>query len=226
MRLTKRSYLTLAIILSLLALLHQPQAVAASQTETFRYHMTDEPHSLDPARNSVSDAAYFFPQLMRGLYTYSNAKGLVPEGAKRCSVQGLKISCELASKKWSDGSAVVADDYVRAFRHLLGKDSKNSALQLLSNLKNAIDVSSGKKPAADLGVASQGANKLVFTLQEPDPDFLFKLTSPLFVPIKSEKFPERDKASEIITNGPYKISEWSRGRRIRLVPDPQFDADA
>ncbi len=205
----------------------------ASQSETptqrvFRFHVPNEPISLDPLFTQSSDASYFLANVMRGLYTYSNEEGLTPEGAKSCHFKTpLKIECELAADRvWSDGSAIVAEDYVRAFRRLSGAGSRSSAVELLKNVKSAVAVHGGKAKPEDLGIHAVTSHRLAFEFAKPDPDFLFKLAASVLVPVKSETFPSRKKSAEAVVNGPYKVASWTVGRRVRLEPNLKYKGGA
>lgn len=200
---------------------------STSHSETvFRYHLQAEPSSLDPSRVSNIDASYFFPNVMRGLFRYSAEEGLLLDQAKSCKFASLlKIECTLKDGlKWSDGSAITAADYERAFRHLLSPTSKSPAIELLRNLKNSIAVNAGKAPLEKLGVKAVGEKKIVFEFERHDPEFFYKLSASIFGPIKQTKFPES--SGDVIVNGPYKIVSWTKGRRLRLERNPHFDSKA
>jgi oligopeptide transport system substrate-binding protein len=216
----------LALIIACLAPPLKGFGAVSSQIETFRFHMPTEPTSIDPSRFAISDAGYFLPLLYRGLFHYSNSKGLVPFGAKACSVDGLKVRCTLSDRKWSDGSAITSEDYVRGFRLVLGKNAKNTSVELMANVRNALDVNGGKKPETELGVSSDGPRKIVFELMQKDPDFLFKLAAPVFVPLKSTTFADRENSRSAVVNGPYRIDQWTPGRRVHLKANPYFDSDS
>jgi len=182
-----------------------------------------EPSSLDPARLSAGDVSYFYRNLMRGLYGYANDKGLVPEGAESCDFESkLKLVCRLRPVLWSDGSRVEAADYVRAFRRLA--KAATATVDLLRNLKNALAVYAGTAAAEKLGVRAEGSQRLIFEFERADTDFLFKLSSSLLVPVKTENFPGLGEAKGLVFNGPYQVLSWTRGRRMNLVPNPRFQS--
>lgn len=214
-----RNYVSFLFIAFLL-----PSALAKSPPDIFRFHVSSEPASLDPSRLESSEANYLFHNLYRGLYRWSSSAGLVADGARECSrPEQLRIVCTLdPAATWSDGVGVEAEHYVRAFRHLVAPTSKSLGVELLGNVVGALEAFSGKMPVTRLGVTALGRHRLEIRLKRPDPDFLYKLTSPLLVPIRSERFPERDQAAQHIYNGPYQIEAWEIGKRIRLRPNPRY----
>ncbi len=191
----------------------------------FRFHMPTEPSSIDPALLVSSDASYFLINVMRGLYTYHESEGLKPEGAQSCAFETpRRISCRLKKdRKWSDGTDVVADDYVRAFRRLVTPTARSLSVELLKRVKNAVEIHAGKMAADQLGVRAQGSHRLIFDFESRDQDFLYKLTHSVLVPVKSEKFPKREDSAQTVVNGPYKVASWTPGRRIRLEPNSRYE---
>lgn len=213
-----------AVFLTVALLLSPPLRVSHAETLTpFTLHMPTEPSSVDPAMLSSSDASYFLTNVMRGLFVYDDKAGLVPEGAKSCHLENkIKLVCELAEQRWSDGSNVTAEDYVRGFRRLVKPNAKNLSVELLKNLKNALAINAGKKPPEELGIRADSPKKLSIEFEKPDAEFLYKLTYSVLVPVKSESFPKREESASAIVNGPYKILSWSPGRRIRLTSNPFY----
>jgi oligopeptide transport system substrate-binding protein len=198
-------------------------APAYAEEQVFRFHLSVEPHSLDPARLTSTDASYFFNNIVRGLYSYSNEKGLLAEGAESCLFETqLKLICRLKKTKWSDGSEIVAGDYVRAFRRLASPGAKTGAVELIKNLRNTLDAFAGKVPTDKIGIRAEGNNELIFEFQQFDPDFLYKLTSNYLVPVKLDRFPIAGDLKGLYFNGPYRVVRWQKGRRLRLEANPYY----
>jgi len=221
------------MVLSLAAALTASQIIGsrdvqAAQSETpevavFRFHLPTEPQSLDPSKISSSDASYFFNNTMRGLYSFSNTEGLIAEGAESCRFETpLKLVCHLADRFWSDGSPVVAGDYVRSFQKLVSSAGKNPSVELLKNVKNVLAVNSGKIALDRLGVTANEPQHLTIEFEKPDPEFLYKLTASVLVPIKNTSFPKRGELAGLVFNGPYKIVSWTLAHRMRLEANPYY----
>ena len=191
--------------------------------ENFKFHLGSEPKSLDPAQVSLSDSVgYFYQNIYQGLYLYQQKK-LVPLGSKTCQLHKLTLTCELNPLfKWSDGKVVQASEYVTAFRHLISYKSKNPIIRILKNLKNASRVFAGELTEANLGVKALGPLRLQFEFDKADPEFLYKLTSPLTAPIRSDQFPKEEDASKLLVTGPYQIETWTKRKRILLTENPNY----
>jgi oligopeptide transport system substrate-binding protein len=188
----------------------------------FSFHLFGEPYSLDPATASGTSGSYLFQTLFRGLFRYNN-HNLIGDGAKRCHRLGLRLSCDLDSRfKWSDGTPVTSQDYVRAYRRLFDPDIKSVATELLLHLKNAHQIMKGEARLEDLGVSADGPLRLNFDFDSADPEFEYKLTHPALAPLHTLPIPDRSKAASLLVNGPYQIESWVKGQKIRLKPNPYF----
>jgi oligopeptide transport system substrate-binding protein len=192
----------------------------------FRFHLLGETYSLDPAMTSGSSGTYLFHNLMRGLYRYNEDRGLVHEGAKVCKwVHDKRLECELANTKWSNGELVRPQQYVASFRRVVNPVNKGAHFDLVKNLKNASAIFTGTMPVESLGISSiehNGKDVVVFDFDRPDPEFEYKLALPQLAPIYSTQFPSRENATKLVSNGPYKIEQWSLGRSVRLTSNSQY----
>lgn len=195
----------------------------------FRFHLPSEPSALAPAQLGSADVSLLFNNLYRGLYTFSNEKGLRPEGAESCSwaKSNLELTCKLSKKSvWSDGKVIEAADYVRGWRALFSSSAKAASSELLLNVKNARAILRGEKKKEELGVIAIDSRTLKVVFERLDPEFLYKLALVTLVPIRDEKFPDRKNAAALISNGPYIISKWKIGSRLSLEPNKNFHPES
>lgn len=192
-------------------------------TPTFSFHLFGEPYSLDPVVVGTSTGGYLFSNVFQGLYRYHPQMGLIPAGAESCETQKLKVICKLKKGiKYSTGQNVAAADYVRSFRRLMNPNSKSIQKDLLLSLKNAKSILARKVTIDQLGVTAPDDHTLIFEFDEEDPDFLYRLTSNSLVPFPEGNIPDRDQVKKAAYSGPYKVTEWVRGQRIKLEPNPHF----
>jgi oligopeptide transport system substrate-binding protein len=214
---------TRLILILFLSVCRLHLATAAGE-KVFRFHMMEEPSTLDPAKLESNEQSYLFSAVFAGLYKFDDKNGLIPVGAEKCEwSNSKKLRCTLnKSFKWSDGSPVVADHYIQAFRHVLDPATKSRDAELLFSLQGAQDIYKGQQPkdSANLGIQSQGDYELVFSFAKPDFEFEYKLVNPSLFPWK--KLPDDQKLSANLYNGPYKMTHWQRGKKITLVSNDQF----
>lgn len=207
---------------ALLLLLLSPLALAATPPP-FSFHLFGEPYGLDPIQIGASSGSYLFSNIFRGLYRYHPQKGLIHAEAETCKFHRLTLKCTLKKElKYSTGQPIVAADYVRSFRRLMDPATKSTQKDLLLSLKNAPEVLAGLKPVNTLGVSAPDERTLLFEFSKEDPEFLYRLTSNALVPMPEGKIPDRENAKEVAYNGPYKLTEWNKGKRIKLEPNPFF----
>lgn len=197
------------------------------------FPIDNEPKYLDPQIVSDRGAANIIANCFEGLVTYDASGAVVPAGCEKFefSADGLTYVFTLRQDaKWlvtksaealfPEGEAekfdsrVTAADYVFAFRRVADGATQSAAFPYLSSVKNAVKVHSGKLSTEKLGVYSSGDYTLIVELERPDANFLSALTLPAFVPC-NETFFELTKGryclstSNIISNGPFYISNWA-----------------
>ncbi|MCB0378682.1 MAG: peptide ABC transporter substrate-binding protein [Bdellovibrionales bacterium] len=189
----------------------------------FSFHLFSEPLHLDPARSRASSASYFFLNTLRGLYIYDDEKGLISEGG-RCRWQGsLRLHCSiLPSHLWSNGQRVTAEDYRRAFWHVISPQTASPRADILQNLKNAQSILNGKQPASSLGFHI--LNKFEFNLEftQPEPEFIYKLSSTALFPRPEAQPSDKESYKNFLSCGPYQIEDWKMGSELRLKPNPYY----
>ena len=206
--------------------------------EQMVFPIDSEPKYLDPQIVSQHGAANIIQNCFEGLVTYNENGEIVPAGCEsyNVSADGKTYTFSLRQNaKWSItrsaqalfgeeefknfDSRVTAADYVFAFRRVADSATGSPAFPYISGIKNAKAVHEGKLSKEKLGVFSSGDFTLVIELERADSGFLSALTRPAFVPC-NETFFELTKGryclsvSNIISNGPFYISNWADGTAI------------
>ena len=120
--------------------------------------------------------------------------------------------------KWSDGSPVVAGDFVRAWRQAVDPKTAAPYAFLLDNIVHAKKIMQMKLPAKNLVVKALDDLTLQVNLWQPDSAFLEKLSLPIFYPLPKIK----GENHQIISNGAYKINKWVVQEKIELVKNPYY----
>ncbi|WII70999.1 peptide ABC transporter substrate-binding protein [Bdellovibrio sp. 22V] len=183
--------------------------------KVFRLHLANEPGGLDPNKQRTSASSYLLGNLYRNLFTFDDKKGLVPDLALGCKCDKKKnLICTLKKDlKWSDGSPLLAQDFLRTYKKILNAKTAAPRADLLFKIKNAEDIYSGKKNMESLGVTAPNELTLKFEFQTPDPDFEYNLANFLLAPTKENLS---------VYSGPYKMREWKKGHKIVLEPNTQY----
>lgn len=157
-------------------------------------------------------------QVFEGLYNLDKKDNFVPAVAKGMpktnkakTVYTIKLK---KNAKWSDGSAVTANDFVYAWRRAVDpKTAPGYASLFKDSIKNATEINEGKLPAKKLAVKAKDAHTLVITLKRPVPYFISLLSFETFFPQK-QSFVEKQgnkygkDAKHTLYNGPFVMKTW------------------
>ena len=121
--------------------------------------------------------------------------------------------------RYSNGAEVKPDDIRRGLQQELTVSGDTRRLANVVGAPACIRA----KTVCDLsrGVEVDNAtNRVAFHLREPDPDFLYKLTEPLFATPVGE--PGKPASTPRPATGPYMIGEYREPHRFTLVRNPYF----
>lgn len=100
-----------------------------------------------------------------------------------------KISFELKTTAWSDGTPVSADDFVFAFKRILDPAFSSTAAVLLYSIKNARAIKAGDASIDSLGITAPDSKLLEIELEDGADynEFLENLASPALVALRQDK---------------------------------------
>jgi oligopeptide transport system substrate-binding protein len=195
----------------------------AADSAVFRFHLFMEPSTLDPQAVTSATGNFVFNALYKGLFSYHGRKGLRGEGARTCRRTKHHLTCTLnPDHKWSNGERVTAHEYVATFRRLIDPKLSSPQSDLIFTLKNARSIWAGRMDVISLGVKALAPHILEFEFETEDSEFEYKLISPTLAPLPPGGFKRKENATEMITSGPYIISEWRAGAWIHMKRNPQY----
>lgn len=217
------------IFSALLALALMMPAVAADKT--LHMHNGGDPQSLDPHKVSGDWENRIVGDLFEGLLTEDKQGKPVAGMAERWDISddGLVYTFYLREAKWSDGSLVTADDFLFGFQRLMNPETAAKYAWLQFPVKNSEAINSGKADLDILGVEAVDERTLRITLENPTPYFLGALVHYTSYPIPRHIYDIHGdswvKPENIVSNGPYKVSEWVPGSHVRAaINEHHYDA--
>ena len=218
-------------------------------TLTF-FDLNEQFSHLDPQRNYTGeDLAFSSGYLTRTLTAFKlstngeQANTVVPDLATDTgkSSDGAKTwSFTLRDGvKWEDGSDVTCADIKygvsRTFAQTVITDGPTYAISLLDIPKDADGNSTYKGPyetskndtaAFDKAVVcSPDGKTITFHLNQPAGDFNNTVTLTAFAAVPKAKDTGEKYDDKIVSNGPYKISEYTKGQQLVLDRNPNWSAD-
>lgn len=189
---------------------------SSSSTETFNRMEKDVISTMDNAHITDVISGQAVVDTGDGLYRYKGKK-LQPAVATKVvkpTNKGLTYTFNLRKTKWSNGDPVTAKDFVFAWRRATDPKTKSEYAYLFSGIKNADDITAGKKAPSTLGVKAEGNYKLVVTMERPIPYFSTMMVNPVFFPLNQktvEKYGKKfgTQSKYLVFNGPFKLTNWN-----------------
>ena len=203
------------------------------QAATLNVHNGGDPSSLDPHKLSGDWENRIAGDIFEGLVAEDVLAEAIPGQAESWTISddGLVYTFKLRDGiSWTDGQPVTAGDFEFAFQRLMDPATAAEYAYLQYPIKNAKAINEGKiKDLKELGVKATDAKTLVITLEQPTPYFIGALTHytayPLPKHVLESKGSDWVKVDNIVTNGPYKPTEWVPGSHVTTVKnDKYYDA--
>lgn len=138
--------------------------------------------------------------------------GLAKSG--KVSKDGKTWTFKLRNAKWSNGSAITAQDFVYSWRRTVTPATKSQYAYLFSSIKNATKINAGNANPDTLGIKAEGKHTVVVTLNKPVAYFKVLMTYSLFAP-QSQKIVDKygkkyaTKSQYTVYSGPFKVKNWT-----------------
>ena len=176
---------------------------------TFTACVGSEPDTIDPALNSAVDGAILCIHAFEGLMTQDkDGVTIVPAQAESYTVSEDQLVYTFTLReglKWSDGSALTANDFVYSWNRAIAPETAADYAYMFESIAGYDE---GK-----LDVVAQDDRTLVVTLKAVTPYFLELCAFPTFFPVQQATVEANPDAwatnpETYVGNGPYKLVEW------------------
>jgi oligopeptide transport system substrate-binding protein len=210
---------------------------AANQTMTIAWGA--EPPSLDPGLATDTTSSNVLLNIMDPLVRLDpKTNEAVPSLAESWDVSedGKTVTYHLRQDgKWTNGDPVTAKDFVYSWRRTLSPELAADYAYQLYGIEGAIDYNACTKNcdalADKVGVEAPDDFTLVVHLTSPQPWFIQQSAHHSFLAVNQkavEQFGDKwTEASNIVTNGPFKVAKWEHDAELDLVKwDEWRDADS
>jgi len=202
---------------------------ADAYSNVLKRSLGPEPETLDVHAAISLQAAIVLRDLGEGLTGYSASGELVPAAAERWEVSedGLTYSFWLRPEaRWSNGEAVVAEHFVYSFHRLVNPSTAAPYAQHLIDIENAEAIIKGDESVESLGVTANSEFELSIRLARPVPYFLKLLAHnsahPVFPPAVEAHGNGFARAGNLVSNGAYKLEDWTMGSMISLSRNEHY----
>lgn len=211
-----------------------PPSVEPPADQVLRLNVSQEPQFLDPQQATDSISLQVLRSIGHPLLFYNEQLELVPglaEELPEIAPDGQTITYTLGAHQYSDGTDIVAEDFVTAFRRLADPRIASGYAYVLDPLAGFVEAQEAD-PADDaavdaaleaLGVEAPDPSTVVITLSRPASYFAYITALWLTYPVREDfVFTE---AEGYVSSGPMMIEEWNHQSDITLVPNPNWTGD-
>jgi oligopeptide transport system substrate-binding protein len=188
-----------------------------------------EPQTLDQSQTSIDIEAFIVKDLYEGLTVYDANGKIVPGAAESWTVSddGTVYTFKIRDNaNWSDGSPVVAEDFIFSMRRV--EDPKTAAgyANILYPIKNAEAINKGTVPVDQLGMKAINDKTLEVTLERPTPFFIELLSHQTALPINKASFEKNGvdfvKPGKLVGNGAFKLTEHVPNDHLTVVKNENY----
>lgn len=195
---------------------------------------TSDITTADPALATDAVAFNLIANTMEGLYRLDQDGKAIPalaEGEPELNADETVYTFKLRDANWSNGEPVTANDFVYAWQRALDPETASQYAYIMSTVKNADAISTGKLPKEELGVKAVDEKTLEVTLERPDPSFISLTSFGTFTPINEAFATEKGSdfstgTDNLLYNGPFVWSQWDREQGYVLTKnDTYWDAE-
>ena len=251
LRCLQRLLAKLLFVLVLLQPLQNEPALAKDQIFYLNNH--SEPETLDPGLSHGRYERNILMTLFEGLVSLDpKTLEALPGTAKSWQVKNGGLVYDFVLRKnarWSDGKPVTSEDFVFAWKRILDPKFASPNAYHLYPIKNAKAYHLGqpiveantettsqntsqkaKKTRnatfADVGIRPVSSHRLVVTLEQPTPYFLFLTGLDILAPVPKHVVKKHGKswtqAKKIVTNGPFRLQEWKPSYSLSVERNPNY----
>ncbi len=198
------------------------------ESRTLTLVLEQDPPQLDSTRSTDTVSIRVLGHVKEGLTRYDDRNQLTGGVAERWEVREDGATFWLREDaRWSDGEAVTAHDFVYAWRRVQDPATTSEYAFIMYGIENAEAINTGQMPPEALGVRAAGDHVLEVSFERPIPFFARLTAFAVFLPVREDfAAPRGDRygagAADMLYNGPFVISRWSRGARLTLDRNPHY----
>jgi len=188
-----------------------------------------EPASLDPHVVTGQPEIRIVGSLFEGLVIRGlNGPTVRPGLAKSWDIapNGKTYTFHLRQLKWSDGSILNSNDFVKSWKRFVNPKTASEYSTLLKVIHNATEIRQNLLPVDSLGISAPNDSTFVVNLEYPVGFFLDLCAFEPFAPVPVDtinKYQEKWTHPEhMVTPGAFKLSVWKRNEKIEVVKNSNY----
>lgn len=201
------------------------------------YNWQSEPPDLDPQTSTDQVSFWILNATLEGLVRL-NPDGSVGDGLAKSwdiSDDQTTYTFHLRDAKWSDGTAVTANDFEYAWKRAIDPATAAEYAYQMYVIKNAMEVNigvdaDGNKTTLtldDVGVKATDDKTLVVELEQPTSFFLSLTSFITYLPAQKaalDQFGDEygTEMDKMVYSGPFVISEWTHEQSLTLAKNENY----
>ena len=191
---------------------------------TIKRGLGPEPDSLDIHQAQGLPAIQVLREIREGLTSFDVSGNIIAGVAASWEVldDARTYRFEIRENaRWSNGDAITAEDFVRAWHRALTPATLARTASLLAPVVNVREAMTGEMGVESVGIKALSPTSLEIRLQSASPWFLEILAHPVSFPLHQERL---DKPLQAPVNGAFMIENATLQAMIRLKKNPHFHA--
>ncbi|MCT4662610.1 MAG: peptide ABC transporter substrate-binding protein [Tissierellales bacterium] len=199
--------------------------------QLLRINLSSEPPSLDPGTSTDTVSTKVLNSCYDGLVRI-NKDGEANPGSGiaeswELSEDLLTYTFKLRDAKWSDGSAVTAEDFEYSWKRVLDPNTASQYAFFLYYIEGAEAYNKGEGSADDVAIKAIDEKTLEVKLARPTAYFPSLTARPTYFPLKKEAIEKSGDAygasiDNMVFNGPFKLVEWNHEQNLALEKNENY----
>lgn len=209
-------------------------------------NFASEPMTMDPALNSTVDGSIMANHLFEGLMKWEDTGKEVEGSDGTCNLGQITYGqAESYDKtenedgtvtytfhlrdgiKWSDGKDVTAKDFEYSWKRLVDPATAADYCYMLDCVVNASEIMEGTMDPSELAVKAVDDKTFEVTLTTDLPYFQELCAFPAMMPVRQDVIEANGDQwtfdpSTYISNGSYKLQEWTHNSQIVLAKNENY----
>lgn len=195
-----------------------------------------EPPTMDPGVSVGFDELSIFYNIWDGLTGIDMKTGeVVPRCADSWEMNAdateyvFNVRQDL---KWSNGEPLTARDFEYTWKRVLDPDTISHYVTAMYPIKNAMAITDEDDPMDfnELGVTATDDFTLAVQMEAPCPFFPLLTSTWTYFPVNKAVVDKHGdawvEAENIVSNGPYKLTEWEHDQVMVLEPNEHYFGEA
>jgi ABC-type oligopeptide transport system substrate-binding subunit len=198
----------------------QAPAVPPAQRELVR-GLGGEPDSFDPQLARTNETHTVLRDLCEGLTSVDRDGNVAPGSAESWTYDraALRYVFRLRPQlRWSNGTPLVAADFVRGLQRLVDPKVASPFAQMLVAVRGASAITAGNAAPDTLGITAPDDSTVVIDLASPVPHLPAVLSHPSTCPAA----PGGRTSEPGPWNAAYTVAEWLPRQDIKLTKNPNY----